>query len=575
LNWKEAEPVKSHRRSLSLETKNPVPANNEPTSNNLTIIPEEDDAPLRQAPYLKAHRVQSMATIPEEIKSQLNASLPNMPNSRGSVSPPPPNRPPSQTTSVVTSGMPIQEGNRSARSPPLTRPSAPSTPTLSKKELPREPPNFYITDKGKDFLDLLLSHRYSDVRLIVNEKEYWGHKLLLAYSSEYFSKLFVENPLLSEVKLPFGDTEDVFSDVMHFIYGGNLVINEANAIPLLALSDNCQIDALKTLVSNFLTSKIRRDNATLMLKKAAKSNVKGMIDKCLFIIAKHFCYIYDADYNFLPYNLFMDLLKHPNLHVKEEYELYNIIAKYIEAHKATISNENIYELFQHVRYRFIPYKLLEEVIKNPMVPRDFIVEAGMFRLAEWEKAENAVQISNKRLQPRPRQSVTLDYAGDGKGILYWIGTNCEKEPWQNPATRGVRVTASSIERGQPMDLVRKLDTTELWTKDVPASWFCIDLGLNRKACPTYYTLVHGGNYEADILRTWYFQGSNDGENWIALRKHTSDVSLSGKFESFSWPVEGVTNAFRYFRILQTGHNSSNRNFLVLSGIEIYGELYEE
>ena len=57
---------------------------------------------------------------------------------------------------------------------------------------------------------------------------------------------------------------------------------------------------------------------------------------------------------------------------------------------------------------------------------------------------------------------------------------------------------------------RKLDTTELWTKDVPASWFCIDLGEKRKANPTYYTLVHGGNYEADILRTWYFQGSNDG-----------------------------------------------------------------
>jgi hypothetical protein len=62
-----------------------------------------------------------------------------------------------------------------------------------------------------------------------------------------------------------------------------------------------------------------------------------------------------------------------------------------------------------------------------------------------------------------------------------------------------------------------------WTKDVPSSWFAVDLGVNRKAIPTYYTLVHGGSngyishffliildYEADILRNWYFQGSNDG-----------------------------------------------------------------
>lgn len=41
------------------------------------------------------------------------------------------------------------------------------------------------------------------------------------------------------------------------------------------------------------------------------------------------------------------------------------------------------------------------------------------------------------------------------------------------ATRGVKVTPSSIEKGQPIDLIRKLDCTELWTKDVPSSWFCI------------------------------------------------------------------------------------------------------
>ncbi len=60
------------------------------------------------------------------------------------------------------------------------------------------------------------------------------------------------------------------------------------------------------------------------------------------------------------------------------------------------------------------------------------------------------------LQVRPRQSVTIEYNGDDRagGVLYWIGTNCEREEWQNPATRGVKVTASSIEQGQPMDLVR-------------------------------------------------------------------------------------------------------------------------
>jgi len=201
----------------------------------------------------------------------------------------------------------------------------------------------------------------------------------------------------------------------------------------------------------------------------------------------------------------------------------------------------------------------------------------MSRLASWECPGKPDQTSSvdKRLMPRVRQPITLEYAGDGKGILYWIGTNGEREPWQNPATRGVKVTPSSIEMGQPMDLVRRLDTTELWTKDVPSSWFCIDFGPNRKIIPTYYTLAHGGNYNADILRNWYLQGSNDGETWSVLKKHSNDQSLGGKFVPYSWPVENIFSSYRYFRILQTGWNSSKRNFLVLSGIEVYGELFDE
>jgi len=50
--------------------------------------------------------------------------------------------------------------------------------------------------------------------------------------------------------------------------------------------------------------------------------------------------------------------------------------------------------------------------------------------------------------------------------------------------------------------------------------------------------------------------------------------LSGPFATHTWEIKGVTQRFRYFRILQTGKNSGNTNFLSLSGIELYGELFE-
>ena len=135
------------------------------------------------------------------------------------------------------------------------------------------------------------------------------------------------------------------------------------------------------------------------------------------------------------------------------------------------------------------------------------------------------------------------------------------------------VSASSISKGEVSQLVA-FEHTELWTNDVPASWMMIDFGPKRSVVPTYYTIRHGGKYRADSLRNWDFQGSVDGKEWTLLRRHTDDCSLSAPMAYHSWPIE-LSNLppLRCFRILQTGHNYSSHNFLVVSGLEIYGELF--
>src|SRR3989338_3552751 len=163
---------------------------------------------------------------------------------------------------------------------------------------------------------------------------------------------------------------------------------------------------------------------------------------------------------------------------------------------------------------------------------------------------------------------------DGRGILAWISSNGFTREWKNPhVQRIISVTASSITKGNPVELVGVVPT-ELWTKDVPASWFCVDLGSTRSVRVTHYTLRHGGNYRADSLRTWDLQGSLDGQSWTLLSRHSNDESLNSAFAVHSWPTLPLPTSFRYFRVLQTGHNSSNHNFLVLSGFELYGELFE-
>jgi len=164
---------------------------------------------------------------------------------------------------------------------------------------------------------------------------------------------------------------------------------------------------------------------------------------------------------------------------------------------------------------------------------------------------------------------------DNRGIFYYLSTNGGSSKWQNAQISGkLKVTGSSNEVGNLYEL---LNTTpsELWTKDVPSSWFMIDVGKNRLMAPSHYTLRHGGNYRADSLRTWDLQGSINSETWTVLKHHNHDTSLVDKFATHTWSIElDPPQAFRYFRILQTGRNSSNHNFLVLSGVEFYGDLYQ-
>jgi hypothetical protein len=61
--------------------------------------------------------------------------------------------------------------------------------------------------------------------------------------------------------------------------------------------------------------------------------------------------------------------------------------------------------------------------------------------------------------------------------------------------------------------------------------------------------------------------------------HTDDQSLPNRgFGVAHWPVGGVTEAYRHFRIVQTGKNSSgssekqNENVLLCAGIELYGHV---
>jgi hypothetical protein len=119
-------------------------------------------------------------------------------------------------------------------------------------------------------------------------------------------------------------------------------------------------------------------------------------------------------------------------------------------------------------------------------------------------------------------------------------------------------------------------STVNFTKNKANSWVSLDLGKGRSLVPNYYCLRHGNSGGCSRLQSWDFEGSNDGSNYTVLRSHRNDNSLPDQaFSVAAWEVEGTNQAYRYFRIRQTGRNSyphSSDHYLYCTGIELYGML---
>jgi hypothetical protein len=161
---------------------------------------------------------------------------------------------------------------------------------------------------------------------------------------------------------------------------------------------------------------------------------------------------------------------------------------------------------------------------------------------------------------------------DTKGVLYYLGTREYRNEWQNPYSQKlVDVTWSSLEKGKASAIFER-EPSECWTQDVPSSWFTVDLGVGRSLRITAYTLRHGGGTKQDLIRNWTLKGSVDGKEFATLMRHKDDESLSTSFAAMTWTITGATQAYRFFKVIQTGHNSSKHNFLSIGGVEFYGEL---
>jgi len=207
-------------------------------------------------------------------------------------------------------------------------------------------------------------------------------------------------------------------------------------------------------------------------------------------------------------------------------------------------------------------------------PVAFKVILDYLRTEQWHYTKN--EISEKKLRTesdyyglKPKTEF-LQYSHDldTNGVFYFLGAD-GTGPWKNPTETGKVVVTSSTPISGNGNLIVERKMNQSCYIAGTNSWFCFEL---RTATlqPTYYTLCSDTN-QGYYTRNWDLEASTDGKKWQKLRSHLNDLSFSGPSQAHSWPVTS-TGYFSYFRVLQTGINSSLNTHFMIGGFELYGDL---
>ena len=153
---------------------------------------------------------------------------------------------------------------------------------------------------------------------------------------------------------------------------------------------------------------------------------------------------------------------------------------------------------------------------------------------------------------------------DENGIFYALGTRFGTTAYTNPAKIGlIDLNSTNMYTGNVLNFTGR-EKVGSYTKDEDGSFFSIDLKQYRVK-PNAYTL-RNSNYGSYHLKSWNFEGSNNGKTWHVLKEHKDDSSLNGNYKSKTWQLANVNECYSFFRIIMTDKNREDQWELHCSGI---------
>ena len=216
---------------------------------------------------------------------------------------------------------------------------------------------------------------FCNITLVAKEgNEFKAHRNVLSAASPFFSKL-----LQSEMKekgegvIRFEEiSKSVLSNVLEFIYTGNVEINEKNDGDLIIAADYLLLESLKIISGRFLEKQMTTFNCISTFHFAEKYRCEELVLRSTKFIQDNFTSVAKSD-EFL--NLDAEevekWISSENILVAAEEDVFRIIVNWVEQNKGE-RKDKFEQLFRHVRLVMLSRdSLFSDVVTNELVTEHF------------------------------------------------------------------------------------------------------------------------------------------------------------------------------------------------------------
>ena len=418
-------------------------------------------------------------------------------------------------------------------------------------------------------------------------------RCIAVFLSPRVFSIIKQNATNTELELQTPDDDEMFEQLIQLGYGKQIYINDENRNSLLSFGKELEnkelVDACMNVKGLYASpSAMTLKNAIPSLK--SKVTVGANITNDINFVADHFFEFDQKELYVLDHHTLKRILSHPSLSIRNENTLFNFVFDLV-----SVKGRTYQPLFEFIHFEDIGVEEMSRFVNafnasslsEPVwrsIGRRLTAEQSHVSVAQSpiprkkskERKTSAPLLTHEDItEDAPPSDIDESPPTPKKGRKI-IATY---SPSQNHPFKGVlssmqnlkgkvAISASSKNTGFLSKLIKNGNMTNFWTHNEPDSWIRIDF---KKASlvPTSYALAGRCDHDFNQMQSWVFEVLSQ-KSWIVLDEHHEQPLSTKKAYSFKLPEQ--TNAYKSFRIRQIGPNTYGDNDLVLSRIELFGQL---